>query len=225
MTQDFTNNPGGSGAGTGDGLRAELKDDAGRLTQTVKEQAGAKIDVGKEQATKTARSASSALNVAANELRNDQNAPDWLATALSSLAQQIEQYAGRIDASSPQAMTEEAKRFARQNPAAFLAASAAAGFAAARLLRAGAEYQSEHEASSAGAVGGSSNGYSQQSSAQSGYGQQGYTSQGASGQGASGQGASGQGASGQGATGQGYTGQSTWPAQGGSSSDFSGGTL
>ena len=148
MANDFTTNSAGTGAGSHSDVRSELKDDANRLKETARQQGEAKANQGKDQAVKSARSASSALNAAADELRGNENGPDWLAAALSSAARQVESFAGSVESSSPQDMANQIKRFARQSPGAFLAVSAAAGFAAARFFRAGAEYHEEHDQNS-----------------------------------------------------------------------------
>src|SRR3546814_18811215 len=59
---------------------------------------------------------------------------DWSSDVCSSDLQNL---ADKLDNKSAGELTEEIRRFGRQQPAMFLAASAAAGFAAARLLRAG----------------------------------------------------------------------------------------
>jgi hypothetical protein len=169
MVNDFTTNSAAGGASAGSDVGSQLKEDAGRLKNTVMEQGEAKVSQSKEQATKSARSASSALNAVADQLRNDQNGPAWLASALSSAAQQVESFAGSVESSSPQDMANQIKRFARQSPTAFLAASAVVGFAAARFLRAGAEYHEEHDQHSSAT--GASSGYSAYGQSQQGYGE------------------------------------------------------
>src|SRR3546814_19446090 len=68
-----------------------------------------------------------------------------------------------LDNKSAGELTEEIRRFGRQQPAMFLAASAAAGFAAARLLRAGKAAR-DHEWTNSGSpresYGGAQTGYS-----------------------------------------------------------------
>lgn len=167
MPNEFTTNPAATGASAGGGVQSELKDDANRLKDTALKQGEAKVSQSKDQATKSARSASSALNAVADQLRNDQDGPAWLASALSSAARQVESFAGSVESSSPQDMANQVKRFARQSPTAFLAASAAVGFAAARFLRAGAEYHEEHDQRTS--TTGASGGYSAYGQSQQGY--------------------------------------------------------
>lgn len=129
-----------SGAG-GSHTKEELKADADRLKDTAKHRASEKIEEGKSRATGTARSASDALEKAAGELDRDDNAPSWLSSAFRETAKGIDRFAGKVEGRSPEQMGREISSFAREHPATFLAASAAAGFAAARFLRAGADYE------------------------------------------------------------------------------------
>lgn len=119
--------------------KQELKEDAVALKESAKKQAETQAKRGRDQAVGLAKSASSAIDKAAEELHNDNDAPDWLAGILSTAAQKIGQVASELDDKSPQQMLNSAQQFGRQQPAMFLAASAAAGFAAGRFLRTGAE--------------------------------------------------------------------------------------
>lgn len=176
--------PGGASTSTTQDVGDELSHDAGRLRDTAKERALQEADTRKEQATQAAKSTSSALDKAAQELKQDQNAPDWLASAFETTASKIKTLASDIEDRSPEQLGRDASRFARQNPTTFLAASAAVGFAAARFLRAGSEYQHHRQGGeSYGATGyaGGSTGYGSTSPAGggsdfSGAGQSRYTS-------------------------------------------------
>jgi hypothetical protein len=131
--------------GTPDDLRGELKGDASRLKDAARTQVERKAEQQKEGAARTAHSASAAIDAAAQGLRQDADAPQWLASAFSGAARQIDELANRLQHSSPRDIVTEINRFARQRPMAFLTASAAVGFAAARLTRAGLDYQHEGE--------------------------------------------------------------------------------
>lgn len=146
MATTQTTRSGGAQA-TSQGVGGEIAHDAGRLKDAAIDRAKQEAVVRKHDAAKAAKSASTALGRAAEELKQDQDAPDWLASAFEQTASGIQRFAGSVDSRSPEQIGREASRFARQNPAAFLAASAAAGFAAARFLRAGAEYQHHHQES------------------------------------------------------------------------------
>ena len=125
-------------------LREEVSGDAARLAQTAKDRIDQAADGQKQAVTGAAHSASSALDRAVEALRKDDGAPDWLTKAFESTARQIEGLAGSIEGKNMDDIRRNVSRFARENPMAFLAASAAAGFAAARFLRAGSEYKSHH---------------------------------------------------------------------------------
>lgn len=142
----------GGPAGGASEIKRELGDDAQRLTHTAAQQAESKAREGQQQATQTARAASSAIQKAADELSQDDQAPAWLASAASSAARQVGQFAEQIESTSPREAARWITDFARNSPGSFLTASAAIGFAAARVLRAGADYQ--HEADAGNSSGG-----------------------------------------------------------------------
>ena len=130
---------------SGSNTNEELRADADRLTETAKDRASEKVEQGTSQAPRTAGSASDALQKAAGELDRDDNAPSWLSSAFRETAKGIDQFAGKVEGRSPEQMGREISSFAREHPTSFLAASAAAGFAAARFLRAGADYKHHHD--------------------------------------------------------------------------------
>lgn len=123
------------------GVRDELAQDAGRLKDTVAERARQEAESRKGEVVQVAGSASAALQSAAEDLQNNPDAPDWMATALQQAARQIDRLAGQVEGRSIEDLGSEVTRFARTNPGTFLAASAAVGFAAARVLRAGVDKQ------------------------------------------------------------------------------------
>jgi hypothetical protein len=134
----------GSSSPTSSEVREELSGDASRLAQSAKERATQEAETRKQQATQTARSASSALGRAADDLEQDDGVPSWLSSAFRQTASGIERLAGNVEGRGVDELARDVTRFARENPGAFLAASAAAGFAAARFLRAGTTYSNQH---------------------------------------------------------------------------------
>lgn len=130
-------------------LREEVSSDAARLAQTAKDRIDQAADGQKHAAVGVAQSATLALDRAVDALRKDDGAPDWLTKAFETTARQIEGLAGSIEGKSIDDIRRNVTQFAKANPMAFLAASAAAGFAAARFLRAGSEYKS-HQSDAAG---------------------------------------------------------------------------
>ena len=164
MTDATTSGTNRSSTGSSQ-MKEELSGDAQRLKDTAKQRAEQEANAQKGNATKAAHSTSSALQKAAEQLRNDENSPSWLSSAFEKTAQEIDGFATRIENKDAGDLRRDVSDFARQSPTAFLAASALAGFAAARFLRAGSEYQSHHQ-------------YDQNSSSQGGIGQSGSQSYG-----------------------------------------------
>lgn len=117
-------------------LRQELRSDAATVTHSAKERLRSEVDARKGEAADQAKAVSSALNKAAGELSDS---PDWLRSALKQGAQGIERFAETIDRKNAGQLTRDVQRFARENPGTFLGACALAGFAAARVLKAGAD--------------------------------------------------------------------------------------
>jgi hypothetical protein len=117
------------------GLREELRSDAGTITQSAKERLGSEIDARKGAATTQAKSISSALDAAAGELNDS---PEWLRSMLQQGAQTLQRFADTIEQKDGRELTRDVQRLARENPGTFFGACALAGFAAARVLKAGA---------------------------------------------------------------------------------------
>lgn len=129
-------------------MREDLSDDASRLAGAATEQVEQTMEGGKHKAMSAAQSAASAIEKTANSLREDDQAPDWLPTALEKTAKQITQLADKFDGKQVSEIRHEVVDFARENPGAFLGVAAAAGFIAARFLRAGGEYQAHNNGGS-----------------------------------------------------------------------------
>lgn len=144
MTTTEGTAPAGSSSSS-QAMGGELASDANRLKETAKDRARQEAEVRKGEAARAAKSASSALDKAAGELEHDENAPRWLKSAFRQAAGGIDRLAQTAETRSADDLGREATRFAREHPGAFLAASAAAGFAAARFLRAGADYKHDHQ--------------------------------------------------------------------------------
>ncbi|MDM7955731.1 hypothetical protein [Blastomonas sp.] len=141
-TEPHNASPGARGAS---GIGDELKDDAAHLKHAIGDRARQEAQARKGEAANALGSASSALNNAADELQRNADAPDWLASAVKQAATKIDAMAGQIQGRNIDEIGQNVADFARKNPGAFLAASAAAGFAAARVLRAGADRSQDHD--------------------------------------------------------------------------------
>lgn len=121
---------------TGGGLREELRGDATTLSDTAKDKLHSQVDARKGEAVSQAQSLSSALDKAAGEL---EQSPDWLKSAFRQGAQRLQRFADTIEHKDSRQLTRDVQQFARNNPGTFLGACAAAGFAAARVMKAGAD--------------------------------------------------------------------------------------
>ena len=121
------------------GAGSELRSDARQLGSTAANRLHSEVDARKGTAVNQAQQVSSALGQAADGL--DEGSPDWLKSAFRQGAQQIQRFADTIERKDSRQIMREAQDFARNNPGTFLAACAAAGFAAARVLKAGGAQQ------------------------------------------------------------------------------------
>ena len=126
--------PPNDGAG---GAGAELRSNAQQITSKAADRLHSEVDVRKDSAAKQAKSVSTAMQNAAGQL--DESAPAWLKSAFQQSAEQIQRFADSIEQKDSRAIVEEVQSFARERPALFLGACAAAGFAAARIFKAGAQ--------------------------------------------------------------------------------------
>lgn len=141
-------------SGGGD-LRNELRNDASTVADSAKQRLHSEVDARKGTAAEQAKSISSALDTAAGELKDS---PDWLQSMFRKGAQTVQQFADSIEQKDSQQLTRDVQQLARTNPATFLGACALAGFAAARVLKAGAEQTSSSATGSSGNFGQSSTG-------------------------------------------------------------------
>jgi FKBP-type peptidyl-prolyl cis-trans isomerase len=122
-------------------IKSELRKDAHDLKDSAKHRAEDEAETRKDQATGAARSTSSAFRTVADDLEGDNQAPDWLTAGFRQAADGLAEMADAVEGKSAREIGNRTSRFARENPAAFLAGSAALGFTLARFLRAGAEHE------------------------------------------------------------------------------------
>jgi hypothetical protein len=121
-------------------LRNELRSDASTITDTAKQRLQSEVDSRKSTAATQAKSVSSALESAADQLNDS---PAWLRSAFQQGAQTLQRFADQVEQKDSRELTRDVQQLARQNPGTFLAGCAAIGFAAARVLKAGAEQTSQ----------------------------------------------------------------------------------
>lgn len=123
-------------AGTeGSGLADELRHDAGQIGDKAKTRAYEQVDQRKGDAARQAKSVASALDRAAGEL---DDSPQWLQSAFRSGSQTLQKLADTVEQKDARDLGRELQRIAREKPVAFLGTCALLGFAAARVLKAGA---------------------------------------------------------------------------------------
>ena len=135
--------------GTG-GAAGELRSDAQELTSKAANRIYGEVDARKGDAAEQAKSVSNAIQTAAGEL--DENAPTWLKSAFQQGADQIQRFAETIEQKDSRQILNEVQSFARERPALFLGACAAAGFAAARIFKAGGEERASQQFGQTGRI-------------------------------------------------------------------------
>jgi hypothetical protein len=125
------------------GTASELKSDARQLSSKAADRLHTEVDARKDTAVTQAQSVSSAVRQAADGL--DEGAPEWLRSAFQQGADQIQRFAQSLEQKDSRQLLNDVQSFARERPALFLGAAAAAGFAAARVLKAGGEQHSAQQ--------------------------------------------------------------------------------
>jgi ElaB/YqjD/DUF883 family membrane-anchored ribosome-binding protein len=118
------------------GIRDELVSNAKGVGASAVNRLHSEIDGRKSEAVEQAKSVSSTIERAASDL--DDSAPRWLKSALEQGSQQIQKLADTLEHNDSRQIVDQVNQFARNSPATFLATCAAAGFAAARIFKAGA---------------------------------------------------------------------------------------
>ena len=117
------------------GVGNELLSDAKDVGTSAVNRLHSEVDARKGDATAQVKSVSSAIGQAASSL--DPNAPAWLKSAFEQGAQQVQKFADTLEHKDSRQLVSDVSDFARGSPGTFLAACAAAGFAAARIFKAG----------------------------------------------------------------------------------------
>ena len=120
---------------TAPGVGSELLGDAKGVDTSAVNRLHSEVDARKGDAASQVKSVSSAIEKARDGL--DINAPAWLKSAFDQGAQQVQKFADTLEQKDSRELVTEVSDFARGSPGTFLAACAAAGFAAARIFKAG----------------------------------------------------------------------------------------
>jgi len=117
------------------GVGTELLSDAKDVGTSAVNRLHSEVDARKGDAATQAKSVSTAIGQAAGGL--DPNAPAWLKSAFEQGAQQVQKFAETLEHKDSRQLVTDVSDFARTSPGTFLAGCAAAGFAAARIFKAG----------------------------------------------------------------------------------------
>lgn len=134
----------GNGAATGMSAQDETggaTEQAGRLVDAAREQATEQIATQKDRAASSLGILAQALHQAGQQVREQDDTK--LATYVDSAADQVERLAGALEERDILQLINEAGRFARREPALFLASAFALGFVGTRFLRSGAQSQGQ----------------------------------------------------------------------------------
>jgi len=113
----------------------ELLSDAKDVGSSAVNRLHSEVDARKSDAATQVKSVSSAIEKAGDGL--DANAPTWLKSAFEQGAQQVQKFAETLEQKDSRQLVNQVSDFARSSPGTFLAACAAAGFAASRIFKAG----------------------------------------------------------------------------------------
>lgn len=117
-----------------------IKDSASSLMERGKDAAIETAEKGVERAKSSADGAADALRRAAEDVEGDNR---WIGAALRKSADGIERAAHSIDGGDLTRALDDLNGFARRNPAIFLGASVALGFALARVGKTAVERASD----------------------------------------------------------------------------------
>jgi hypothetical protein len=121
----------------GSGAAQELRSDAQHVGSTVKDRIHSTVDNRKGDAVGQTRSAANAIHRVAGEM--DEGAPAWLKSAFQQGADQLQRFSETLEQKDSRQLMSDVQNFARERPALFLGGCAAAGFAFARVFKAGGE--------------------------------------------------------------------------------------
>ena len=128
------------------GIRSDVRADAERLGSAAGNRLHSELDARKGTAAEQAKSVSTAIGNAAEQL--DDGAPQWLKSAFQKGAQQVQSFADTLEQKDSRAIFRDVQDMARANPGAFIAGCVALGFVAARVFKAGAPDSSSFQSPS-----------------------------------------------------------------------------
>lgn len=135
-------------ASAGEGLGSELRQDARTIGDKAANRVMGEVDARKSDASQQARSVASALEKASGEL---EDSPHWLRSIFQSGSQTLQKLADTVEQKDAREIGRDVQRIARENPATFISTCALLGFAAARVMKAGIDGESQERSSGHGA--------------------------------------------------------------------------
>ncbi|MEX0619473.1 MAG: hypothetical protein WDZ76_08700 [Pseudohongiellaceae bacterium] len=130
-------------------IEREMKQEAAAAKRDVAASARERAETGKKQSARQLDKVSEAVDQAASSL-SEQDV-EGLASFARQTSDKISDLATRLQNRSMDELTEDAKRLAREKPAAFMLGSVAAGFGLSRFLKAteAKSYDGDHRAGAA----------------------------------------------------------------------------
>ena len=168
---------GGSGGGQEQQAVGEIKEQASRLMESAREQINTRLSAQKETVAGGADTVALVLQRVADQFEQEDQVQ--LGGYVSSAADQVEQLADTLRTQDVSQLVDTVGNYARRQPAAFLAAAFALGFAGARFFRSSTPPRRDHASSSSvSGVGGTGTGAWTGQSAGGSYGAGGYGSTG-----------------------------------------------
>src|SRR5918997_4486261 len=128
---------GGSGgasmSGQGTEIIGQAQDQAMKLVDTARQQATSQIGMQQQRLAGTLNTVATALHDASREMRKQDEGP--IADYVDTAASQVEHFANMLREQDLEQLMTTTAQFARRQPALFLGAAFAVGFAATRFLR------------------------------------------------------------------------------------------
>jgi hypothetical protein len=127
---------GASMSGQGTELIGQAQDQAMKLVDTARQQATSQISTQQQRLAGTLNTVATALHDASREMRNQDEGP--IAEYVDTAASQVEHFANMLREQDLEQLMATTAQFARRQPALFLGAAFALGFAATRFIKSSA---------------------------------------------------------------------------------------
>jgi hypothetical protein len=129
-------------SGQGTEIIGQAQDQAMKLVDTARQQATSQIGTQQQRLAGTLNTVATALHDASREMRNQDEGP--IADYVDTAASQVEQFATMLREQDLEQLLNTTAQFARRQPALFLGAAFALGFAATRFLKSSAPSSRGH---------------------------------------------------------------------------------